>query len=111
MWIFRHRFSRKIQKSHLYVEQPGTDAVTESGFVWGVMNSPSLTVNNGKATTTTIAGKAGDKISVTADNLQKGVKYYARAYITAGGVTYYSEEITIGLGPTRIRYFYNKKQW
>lgn len=80
------------------LNNPGTDAVTESGFVWGVMNTPSLTVNNGKAKTTTTASKAGDKISVTADNLQKGVTYYARAYITAGGVTYYSEEITIGLG-------------
>lgn len=80
------------------LNNPGTDAVTESGFVWGVMNSPSLTVNNGKAKTTTTASKAGDKISVTADNLQKGVTYHARAYITAGGVTYYSEEITIGLG-------------
>lgn len=80
------------------LNNPGTDTVTASGFVWGVMNSPSLTVNNGKATTATIASKAGDKISVTADNLQKGVEYYARAYITAGGVTYYSDEITIGLG-------------
>ena len=80
------------------LNNPGTDSVTESGFVWGVMNAPSLTVNNGKAKTTTTASKAGDKISVTADNLQKGVTYYARAYITAGGVTYYSEEITIGLG-------------
>ena len=80
------------------LNNPGTDAVTESGFVWGVMNSPSLTVNNGKAKTTTTASKAGDIISVTADNFQKGVTYYARAYITSGSVTYYSEEITIGLG-------------
>lgn len=91
-------FTKDTKNLTSTLNNPGTDAVTESGFVWGVMNSPSLTVNNGKATTTTIAGKAGDKISVTADNLQKGVKYYARAYITAGGVTYYSEEITIGLG-------------
>lgn len=80
------------------LNNPGTDAVTESGFVWGVMNAPSLTINNGKAKTTTTASKAGEKISVTADNLQKGVTYYARAYITAGGVTYYSNEIAIGLG-------------
>lgn len=80
------------------LNNPGTDSVTASGFVWGVMNSPSITVNNGKATTATVARRSGDKISVTADNLQKGVEYYARAYITAGGVTYYSEEITIGLG-------------
>ena len=80
------------------LNNPGTDTVTASGFVWGVMNSPSLTVNNGKATTATVVGNAGGKISVTANDLQKGVEYYARAYITAGGITYYSEEIKIGLG-------------
>ena len=80
------------------LNNPGTDTVTESGFVWGVMNSPSLAVNNGKKKTATAVNTVGGKISVTADNLQKGVTYYARAYITAGGVTYYSEEITIGLG-------------
>lgn len=80
------------------LNNPGTDTVTESGFVWGVMNSPSLKINNGNGKTTTAVSNAGGKISVTASNLQKGVTYYARAYITAGGVTYYSEEITVGLG-------------
>ena len=80
------------------LNNPGTDKITESGFVWGVMNSPSLKVNNGNVKTTTAVSTAGGKISVTASNLQKGVTYYARAYITAGGVTYYSEEITVGLG-------------
>ena len=80
------------------LKNPGTDKVTESGFVWGVMSAPTLTVNNGRAATTTVATRRGDKISVTADNLQKGVEYCARAYIIAGGITYYSEEITIGLG-------------
>ncbi len=91
-------FTASTKKLISTLKNPGTDAVTESGFVWGVMNSPSLTVNNGKAKTATKASKAGDIISVTADNLQKGVKYYARAYITADGITYYSEEIEIGLG-------------
>lgn len=80
------------------LNNPGTDTITESGFVWGVMNSPSLKVNNGNEKTATAVSNAGGKISVTASNLQKGVTYYARAYITAGGVTYYSEEITVGLG-------------
>ncbi len=91
-------FTESTKNLTARLNNPGTDAITESGFVWGVMNSPSLTVNNGKAATATAASRAGDKISVTADNLQKGVEYYARAYITAGGVTYYSEEIAIGLG-------------
>lgn len=80
------------------LKNPGTDTVTESGFVWGVMNSPTLTVNNGKAATSTAVKTAGGTISVTASNLQKGVTYYARAYITAGNITYYSDEISIGLG-------------
>lgn len=79
------------------LNNPGTDTITDSGFVWGIMNSPTLTVNNGKVTTSTVASKAGDTLSVTASNLQNGVTYYARAYITAGGITYYSEEIKIGL--------------
>ena len=91
-------FAAGTKKLTSTLNNPGTDTVTASGFVWGVMNSPTLTVNNGKATTASVVNKAGGTISVTADNLQKGVEYYARAYITAGGVTYYSEEITIGLG-------------
>ncbi len=80
------------------LKNPGTDTVTESGFVWGVMNSPTLSVNNGTAKTASVVSTAGGVISVTASNLQKGVTYYARAYITAGGITYYSDEISIGLG-------------
>lgn len=80
------------------LNNPGTDKITESVFVWGVMNYPSLKINNGNEKTATAVNTVGGKISVAADNLQKGVTYYARAYITAGGVTYYSEEITIGLG-------------
>lgn len=91
-------FTASTKKLTATLNNPGTDTVTASGFVWGVMNSPSLTLNNGKATTATVVGNAGGKISVTANDLQKGVEYYARAYITAGGITYYSEEIKIGLG-------------
>lgn len=91
-------FTASTKKLTATLNNPGTDTVTASGFVWGVMNSPSLTVNNGKATTATVVGSAGGEISVTANDLQKGVEYYARAYITAGGITYYSEEIKIGLG-------------
>lgn len=90
-------FTKSTMKLTATLNNPGTDKVTASGFVWGVMNSPTLTVNNGKAATSSVVSAAGGTLSVTADNLQKGVTYYARAYITAGGVTYYSEEIKIGL--------------
>ena len=96
--ILKPTFTKSTQILKATLKNPGTDKVTASGFVWGVMNSPTLTVNNGKAATSSVVSVAGGTLSVTADNLQKGVTYYARAYITAGGVTYYSEEIEIGLG-------------
>lgn len=95
--ILKPTFTKSTQILKATLKNPGTDKVTASGFVWGVMNSPTLTVNNGKAATSSVVSVAGGTLSVTADNLQKGVAYYARAYITAGGVTYYSEEIKIGL--------------
>ena len=96
--ISKPAFAESTKKLTATLNNPGTDPVTASGFVWGVMNSPTLTVNNGKAATSSVVSVAGGTLSVTAGNLQKGVTYYARAYITAGGVTYYSEEIEIGLG-------------
>lgn len=91
-------FTESTKKLTATLNNPGTDPVTASGFVWGVMNSPTLKVNNGMAATSSVVSVAGGTLSVTASNLQKGVTYYARAYITAGDVTYYSEEIEIGLG-------------
>ena len=96
--ISKPLFTASTKNLTATLNNPGTDTVNESGFVWGVMNSPSLKINNGNVKTATAVSNAGGKISVTASNLQKGVTYYARAYITAGGVTYYSEEITVGLG-------------
>lgn len=91
-------FTESTKNLTSILNNPGTDAITESGFVWGVMNTSSLTMNNGRIKTATAVSRVNDTISITADNLQKGVTYYARAYIVSGGVTYYSEEIAIGLG-------------
>ncbi len=90
-------FTKGSKNISAVLKGPGVEPITESGFVWGVINSPSLTLNNGRAKMTTPVRKVGDIISVTANNLQKGVVYNARAYIIAGGVTYYSEETLIGL--------------
>lgn len=91
-------FTEETKTLSAVLNNPGTDTITESGFVWGVMNAPGLTVNNGRAKMQTAVSRVDDEISVTADNLQKGVTYYARAYIVADGVTYYSEELSFGLG-------------
>ncbi len=95
--ISRPVFTKGTKKLTATLHNPGTDPITKSGFVWGIMNAPTLTVNNGSAATSTVASKAGDTLSVTASNLQNGLTYYARAYITAGDITYYSEEIQITL--------------
>ena len=96
--IGKPTFTASTSKLTATLNNPGTDTITASGFVWGVMNSPSLTVNNGSAKTASVVNTAGGSLSVTVSNLQKGVTYYARAYITAGSITYYSQEITIGIG-------------
>ena len=78
--------------------EPGSEALKETGFVWGVMNNPTLTLNNGKAATASPVTEPNGAISVHAE-LQEGVTYYARAYaVTVDDVTYYSEELTAGLG-------------
>lgn len=76
----------------------GGDTITETGFVWGIMTSPTLTLNNGKQKTASPVTVPDAQISVTAGDIQKGVTYYARAYAIAGGSTYYSDEISFGLG-------------
>lgn len=84
------------------LKEPGAEAITETGFVWGIMTNPSLTLHNGKAKTTQPVTDSDGRIGVTAQNLQKGITYYARAYAVTGTgtdcIAYYSDQITIGLG-------------
>lgn len=77
--------------------EAGPDAITETGFVWGVMQSPTLTLNNGTAKTAAAVTEPDGVIAVAAANLEKGVTYYARAYAIAGGSTYYSTQINFGI--------------
>ena len=91
-------FSTYTKNLQATLREPGPDAVTETGFVWGIMNSPTTSLNNGKAVTSPAVTSSGGKLTAPAENLQKGVNYYARAYAVAGGITYYSDEITIGIG-------------
>ena len=70
--------------------------MTETGFVWGVMQNPTLTVNNGASHTSAPAGK-GENITARAE-IADGVSYYARAYLIADGTTYYSQQITFSIG-------------
>ncbi len=98
-------FTESTKTLSAVLASPGGDTITETGFVWGIMSSPSMTLNNGKKTTTSPVTEANGEISVAVDNIQKGVNYYARAYAVAGGVTYYSNEIIFGIGTPKYGSF------
>lgn len=95
-------FDQNTKALNAVLKEPGAEAITETGFVWGIMTNPSFTLYNGKAKTTQPVTVSNGKVSVTAQNLQKGVTYYARAYAVTGtggdSIVYYSDQITIGLG-------------
>ena len=75
--------------------EPGPDTITETGIVWGVISSPTTTVNNGKFTTSSPVTTPGDSISTTVQ-LAQGVPYYARAYAKVGDVIYYGPQAIVG---------------
>lgn len=77
--------------------EAGSEPITETGFVWGIMGSPTLALHNGQAKTSEPAAQQGDVITVTADNLASGVPYFGRAYAkTAGGSVAYSTPVPFG---------------
>lgn len=77
--------------------EAGSETITETGFVWGIMGSPTLALNNGQAQTVQPVTEQNGTITVTADNLATGVSYYARAYAkTSGGSVTYSTPVSFG---------------
>ena len=84
------------------LDHTGADTITETGFVWGVMQSPTLDVKNGTVKTSTVVKTKGGTLSANATGLSSGVVYYGRAYakVTANGKTsvVYSESKTFGFG-------------
>lgn len=77
--------------------EAGSETITETGFVWGIMGSPTLALNNGQKTTAAPVTEQGGTISVSAADLAAGVSYYARAYAkTAGGSVTYSAPVPFG---------------
>ena len=77
------------------LREPGPDEITETGIVWGVISSPTTSVNNGKYKTDNPVTMPDTSISTTVE-LAQGVTYYARAYAVVDGVTYYGPEATVG---------------
>ncbi len=74
-------------------------AYTEHGIVWSTSQNPTLGSNQGiTALGAHISGSF--TFSSNATNLAVGPGYYVRAYATAGGQTYYSNQVYIGVVPT-----------
>ena len=71
-------------------------SVVETGFVWGVMQNPTTTLNNGRTASPEPAGK-GDTIAAEV-SVVDGVNYYARAYLKTKGTTYYSQQVRFSVG-------------
>ena len=94
----KDRYSLKATLTHT-----GADTIKETGFVWGIVPAPTLKLNNGKVTTSSVIKTKNEKLSATATELVSGVEYYARAYakVTASdGSTkvIYSEAEKFGFG-------------
>lgn len=73
-----------------YIKYTGCKNVTEYGFVYGTGETPTTSDNKEVAGTT--GAEAGYSYSTTFDEMDNGTYNY-RAYMIAGGTTYYSTEV------------------
>ena len=73
---------------------------TETGFVYGALQNPTLTLNDGSVKTTTAVSAKNGKLTASVTNLTAGITYYARAYAKAsdGTVIYGPQSAGFGLG-------------
>ena len=80
----------------------GGDTIKETGFVWGVMPTPTLDFHNGSVKTASVIKTKNGNLIAKATGLTSGVEYYARAYakVTSDGKekVYYSEAEKFGFG-------------
>ena len=93
----KDRFDLKAVLAHT-----GGDTIKETGFVWGVMPTPTLDFHNGSAKTASVITTKNGNLTAKATGLNAGVEYYARAYakVISDGKekVYYSEAEKFGFG-------------
>lgn len=72
----------------------------ETGFVYGALQNPTLTLKDGSVTTTPAVSTKNGRLTASVTNLTAGIAYYARAYARAsdGTVIYGSQSVGFGLG-------------
>lgn len=73
---------------------------SETGFVYGALQNPTLTLKDGSVTTTPAVSTKNGRLTASVTNLTAGIAYYARAYAKAsdGTVIYGSQSVGFGLG-------------
>ncbi|MBM6829299.1 InlB B-repeat-containing protein [Anaerotignum lactatifermentans] len=75
---------------------------TETGFVYGALQNPTLNMNDGKATTGSVVNTKGGSMTalIDKDQLTYGISYYARAYAKTsdGTVVYGAQSGSFGIG-------------
>lgn len=72
----------------------------ETGFVYGALQNPTLTLKDGMVTTTPAVNAKNGKLTASVTKLTAGINYYARAYAkTSDGTVIYGAQSTgFGLG-------------
>ncbi len=80
--------------------QTGGLTWTETGFVYGALQNPTLTLKDGSVTTTPAVSAKNGSLTASVTNLTAGINYYARAYAkTSDGTVIYGAQSTgFGLG-------------
>lgn len=75
------------------LKHTGGDTISETGYVWGIMQNPTRELNNGQQKTASVVKTKNGTLSVTANQIVDGVTYWARAYaVTTNGNVYYGPQ-------------------
>ena len=72
---------------------------TETGFVYGALQNPTMTLNDGSVKTASAVNMKNGSIRAVATGLTEGITYYARAYAKAsdGTIIYGAQSAGFGL--------------
>ena len=87
--------------------QTGGLTWTETGFVYGALQNPTLTLKDGSVKTATAVNTKNGRLTASVTKLTAGINYYARAYAKAsdGTVIYGAQSVGFGLGAPRYGVF------
>lgn len=80
--------------------QTGGLTWTETGFVYGALQNPTLTLKDGSVKAATAVNTKNGRLTASVTKLTAGINYYARAYAKTsdGTVIYGSQSTDFGLG-------------